>query len=124
MTLVRPITAEAEQRRDLNAVVHSVLVVGLAASTVLLLIGVALALVEHSPLPNSTIPIGEAVQRVIGLRPSGFMNLGLFVLILTPVLRVVGSLFVFLYERDWRYLGITALVLVVMLISLLTGHAG
>ena len=121
--IVRPPTAEAEERRDLNDVVHSVLIVGLAISTVLLVLGVALSLIEHRPMPDSTIPVGEAARRALGLRPSGFLAIGLLVLILTPVLRVIGSLFVFLYVRDWRYVCVTALVLAIMLMSLLSGHA-
>lgn len=123
-SFVRPITAEAEVRRDLNDVVHKVLVVGLLVSTAILVFGILLGLVEHRPLPDTTLSVGEAVSRTVGLRPSGFLNLGLLVLIVTPILRVVGSIFVFIYERDWRYAGITALVLTIMLFSLLSGHGG
>ncbi|MCW5852168.1 MAG: DUF1634 domain-containing protein [Anaerolineae bacterium] len=123
-SFVRPITAEAEARRDLNDVVHKVLVIGLLLSTVILVFGVLLGLVEHRPLPDTTLSVGEAVSRAVGLRPSGFLNLGLLVLIVTPILRVIGSIFVFIHERDWRYAGITALVLAVMLFSLLSGHGG
>jgi uncharacterized membrane protein len=121
---VRPVTAEAEERRDLNDVVHKVLVVGLMVSTVVLVTGIVLGLIEHRPMPDATISVGEAVSRVIGLRPSGFLNLGLLILIVTPILRVIGSIFVFIYEHDWRYVGITALVLAIMLFSLLSGRAG
>jgi uncharacterized membrane protein len=49
------------------------------------------------------------------------LALGLLVLIATPILRVVGSILAFLYERDWRYAGVTTVVLIVVLISLLLG---
>jgi len=39
------------------------------------------------------------------------------------LLRVVGSLIVFIWERDGRYAAITGLVLIVMLISLWVGQA-
>lgn len=55
------------------------------------------------------------------LRPSGFLAAGLLVLIATPILRVAGSIFAFLHERDFLYAGITAFVLLIVLASLLLG---
>ncbi|MFN8471522.1 MAG: DUF1634 domain-containing protein [Anaerolineae bacterium] len=122
-TYVRPLAADVE-RRDLNEAVHKILIIGLTASTILLLVGVLLGVIEQRPMPNTTLAVGDVVQRLVGMRPSGFLNLGLLVLIVTPVMRVIGSVFVFLFERDWRYAAITGLVLVIMLISLLSGRAG
>jgi uncharacterized membrane protein len=66
--------------------------------------------------------IGDVVNRVIALRPSGFLALGLLVLIATPILRVIGSIGAFVYERDWRFAGITTLVLGVLILSLVLGR--
>ncbi|MBP1602740.1 MAG: hypothetical protein H6Q06_2891, partial [Acidobacteria bacterium] len=43
-------------------------------------------------------------------------------LIATPILRVLGSFVIFLYERDWRYAGVTLIVLLVLAASLLLGR--
>ena len=64
-----------------------------------------------------------AFVRVVSLRPSGFLALGLLVLIATPILRVVGSILAFIYERDWRFAGITFLVLIIVMVSLVLGEA-
>jgi uncharacterized membrane protein len=47
------------------------------------------------------------------------IQLGLLVLIATPVTRVALALAGFALERDWMYVGITAAVLVILLYSLL-----
>ena len=73
-------------------------------------------------LPSEVLRPAEALRQAAMLRPAGFISLGLIVLILTPVMRVMGSVVVFVRERDWRYAGITFLVLVVMLISLWVGQ--
>lgn len=112
----------AKQRGDLNEVVHSVLIIGLGISTALMLIGVGLDLFERRDLPTAVPDIGDLIGRVLALRPSGFLALGLLVLIATPILRVIGSIVAFVYERDWRFAGITTLVLLVLIISLLLGH--
>lgn len=44
----------------------------------------------------------------------GWIQTGVLVLILTPILRVLLSFFDFLKERDWLYAAITALVLAVI----------
>lgn len=112
----------AKEQRDLNEIVHGVLIIGLLISTALMLVGVALALIYGRDLPTAVPDIGEVIRRVIALRPSGFLALGLLALIATPIVRVVGSIGAFLYERDWRYAAITCLVLAVLMVSLLLGR--
>lgn len=51
------------------------------------------------------------------------IQLGLILLIATPIARVVFSLFAFLHERDYLYVGITAIVLCVLVFSLFAGRA-
>jgi uncharacterized membrane protein len=46
------------------------------------------------------------------------IQLGLLVLIATPVARVVFSIAGFTLERDWTYVVITAIVLAILLYSL------
>ena len=111
-----------KERRDLNQVVHGVLIIGLVISTALMLVGVGLDLFYQRDLPTAVPSVGEVVGRVLALRPSGFLALGLLVLIATPILRVVGSIGAFVYERDWRFAGVTTVVLVVLVVSLLLGR--
>lgn len=112
----------AKERRDLNEIVHGVLIIGLATSTALMLLGLGLALFYQRDLPTAVPNIGDVLGRVAALRPSGFLALGLLVLIATPILRVVGSIGAFVYERDWRFAAITSLVLAVLAVSLLFGR--
>ena len=54
-----------------------------------------------------------------GGRP--LIQLGLLLLIATPVARVAFSVFAFVQQRDWTYVGITLIVLAVLLYSLAGG---
>jgi uncharacterized membrane protein len=47
------------------------------------------------------------------------MVLGISVLILTPYLRVIMSVFHFIRERNFKYVGITLFVLIILTISLI-----
>ena len=51
-------------------------------------------------------------------------QLGILVLIATPVFRVLLSAFAFWMQRDWIYVAITLVVLAVLAFSLLSGHTG
>ncbi len=113
---------ELEHTRDLNEVIHRVLVIGLFASTVAMLAGVMLAVVRHRALATATPDVSGVWARIEALRPSGFLALGILMLIATPILRVLGSFVIFLYERDWRYAGVTLIVLLVLAASLLLGR--
>jgi uncharacterized membrane protein len=110
------------EQRDVNYVVHQMLIIGLISSTTLMLIGLALD-VFFQRVPPTTLPdLGDVVARVLTLHPSGFFAAGLIVLIATPVLRVLGSIIAFLYERDWLFVGITTLVFCVVVISAILGR--
>ena len=50
-----------------------------------------------------------------------FIQLGVLALILTPITRVVLSLFDFLQERDWLYAAITSVVLAVIISNSIGG---
>lgn len=56
-------------------------------------------------------------------QPLAVMQLGILVLIATPVARVLFSMLGFALERDWMYVGVTAVVLGLLLYSLFNHSA-
>ena len=114
---------EIEHTRDLNDVIHRVLIIGLFASTATMLAGVVLAAVRHRALATTAPEFGGVWARVEALRPSGFLALGILILMATPIFRVLGSFVIFVHERDWRYAGITMIVLLILTASVLIGRA-
>jgi uncharacterized membrane protein len=58
------------------------------------------------------------------LRARSIIQLGILLLIATPIVRVGVSLVDFAFEKDWNYVWITAIVLAVLMFGLLTGVAG
>jgi uncharacterized membrane protein len=59
------------------------------------------------------------LHSALNLRGRGIIQLGLLLLIATPVARVAFAAFAFAVERDWLYVGISTFVLLVLLYSLL-----
>ncbi len=70
---------------------------------------------------NFTSSIGDVARGVRELHGQAIVMLGILLLIATPIVRVAISVFLFAAEHDRRYVVITATVLVLLLISLVTG---
>lgn len=75
----------------------------------------------HGGLPGLT-SIEGVVRSAAGLDPLGLMQLGLLILIATPVARVLFAAFAFALERDWVYV-VVSLIVFAVLLSTLTGVA-
>ena len=61
------------------------------------------------------------VGGALGGKPYAIICLGMLLLVLTPIVRVALSVFFFLFQRDWVYVGITLFVLAVLMFSILSG---
>jgi uncharacterized membrane protein len=98
----------------------------LAAS--LVLIGGITFLVRHpQPATNYRVFQGEPqefrtipriLREALQFHGRGLIQLGLLVLIATPVARVIFSVFAFLYQKDWIYVVVTLIVLALLCYSL------
>lgn len=73
--------------------------------------------------PEQLRSINGIVKGAMHVRGEFIIQLGLVLLIATPVMRVVFSAFAFLYERDYLYVVITLIVFATLMYSLF-GHAG
>jgi uncharacterized membrane protein len=76
----------------------------------------------HGEPGNLKSPVGT-IEDAMALHSRGVIQLGLLLLIATPVARVILSVFAFARQRDFTYVVITLIVLVVLLYSLFIGHS-
>jgi len=72
--------------------------------------------------PEDLRSISGIVSAALALRGRGLIQLGLLLLIATPVARVVFSAVAFACQRDYTYVTITLIVLALLLYSLTGGH--
>ncbi len=109
-------------------VIGALLRVGVLLAALVVLCGGALYLLRHGSThpqlevfrgePSDLRSPGGIVGDVAALSARGIIQLGLLLLIATPVARVALSVLVFALERDLRYVLVTLLVLGVLLYSL------
>jgi uncharacterized membrane protein len=71
--------------------------------------------------PGDLRSIGGILADVRAFRGRGLMQLGVLVLIATPIVRVAFSAIVFLRQRDRLYTGVTLIVLALLLYGILNG---
>jgi uncharacterized membrane protein len=118
-------------RADMNEAIGRILRYGVVLSS--LVVAAGLALVLLAPPPGTPGTLQGVVSANFGkptLSPSALLagvgrgsavavlQIGLLILIATPITRVAASVLLFLRERDLAYLGITLLVLVMLLFAL------
>ena len=124
---------EADDRPIARAVAI-LLLMGVGLSATVIAVGLALLLLTgqtgypEPPTPATLrlheeaavfpITLGGVLRGAAAMKPFAVIESGLLLLIATPVLRVAASVVLFIREGDRRYTAITAIVLVLLLVSI------
>lgn len=124
----------ATQEKDFQQTIGNVLRYGVWTALAVALIGGIIYLIAHS---NETVNFSTFIENdrsifeVIGTVVSGAMTgeggavifLGIILLFLTPVLRMILSLFSFIKEKDTTYIIITLIVIGIIGMSIALGFS-
>ena len=99
-----------ENKRDINIVISNIIKTGVFISSFFIITGIILSFINGAEniLTTDRYTFSEMIA-------------GLFLLILTPVLRILGLLYVYIMEKDSNFIRICILVLVILTISLFLG---
>jgi uncharacterized membrane protein len=119
------------QQTDLNDAIGKILQYGVALSSAVLTLGLALMLLAPPPATPGTLeallasnfggPTLSPSALLAGISQGsavGVLQLGTLILLATPIVRVSASVMLFLKDRDALYVGITALVLTMLLLAI------
>ncbi len=114
--------------QHLEVVIASMLRGGVSFSALVVLAGGVLFLLHGGAAPDYT-HFHSASQEVLSIRGTlagvshgsslSIIQLGILLLIATPVVRVIFALVGFVMQRDWLYTLVSAVVLAVLLFSLI-----
>lgn len=117
---------------DVEQLIGRLLQIGVAISALVTVVGGALLLAQHGSVrpdhsvfhgePDYLTSLGGILRGAVAMRSEAIVQLGLVLLIGTPVARVAFTLFAFVLQRDRTYIMITTLVLVLLLYGLVFGH--
>jgi len=112
--------------RSLESSVSLVLKVGIYAAVVLIAIGVVLMVAEgRSPLDVAPVlDPGSLAADLAALRPSGFLWLGVLIVLATPPLRVATALIGYLRAGEREMAIVAVLILAVIALGVVAGTSG
>jgi uncharacterized membrane protein len=121
---------ETSTEANVYADVYRVLVGGMIVSTILFIIGVVRALMHPTSFPLSAewvrqhYAFSTVIHGLATLDPMIVMMVATILLILTPVARVIVSIWAFIVDRDYKFVAITSIVLLIMVITVIAGLLG
>jgi len=122
----------------MEVAISTLLRAGIIISLSIVLLGVIIMYAHHPEYLHSGEPLAHLKSAEYrypttlgGIFRSAFAGqgraivlLGVFVLFMTPVMRVAVSILTFVWEKDWSFVLVTSVVLVFLLLSLVLGRAG
>ncbi len=113
------------ETKFINRVVAIILATGMYTTIAFYAIGLAILYIKGDSVPSLSEQyfhsFGSFFSSLFTLHARAFLYLGTVTLILTPVSRVLISVFAFWKEKDYKYVGVTIVVFLVILVSVLIG---
>lgn len=119
--------------KQIEVIVSTVLQIGVSVSAIFIFLGIILFFKKSRinnnyryyisrsfHFPHSFIGLFSSIK---GGHPVSYIVLGVLLLILTPVLRVATSIFLFLYKKDIPMSLVTLFVLIILFFSFYLGFA-
>ena len=130
-TGVNAMSGKNPKKIDFNSIIGNVLRYGVVISSIVIATGSILLFGEMS---TGYYPVGSAsdlfdrhnkfliglaplIQGVLSAKPYAIIDLGLIILLATPITRVLISIFLFAGEKRYIFVAITCTVLTILLVS-------
>ncbi|MDR2953689.1 MAG: DUF1634 domain-containing protein [Prevotella sp.] len=131
-------TKDYWSEKDMNLLIGKLLRYGVFLACGITLFGGIIYLYQHQgasmehykstpdgqPFPGAEYYLRELstiIPRVFSFDGAAIIQLGVCVLIATPILRVAFSVIAFLIEKDYMYVVITLIVLIIIIANMLLG---
>ncbi|MEE1884876.1 DUF1634 domain-containing protein [Pedobacter flavus] len=119
--------------KDIQIILGTLLRVGVISSMVIVTIGCVMYLFEHAHETvnysefridfNTYDSIPKIYRDLMLFKSSAIIQFGILLLIFTPILRIIFSIYSFILEKDYLYVVIGLIVLSIILLSLNGGLA-
>lgn len=119
---------------DMQAIIGWILRVGVILSMLIVAVGGVLFVSRHGHsipdyrtfkgVPDFIHGVGGILEGILNFKGQAIIQAGIILLIATPIIRVAFSAIGFIIEKDYLYTFITLLVLLIIIISMLSGRIG
>jgi uncharacterized membrane protein len=118
------------EEQNVYSDVYRLLIAGMIGSTVFFVVGLILALLHPHYFPLTTAWVRQQYRwntirhGLASGDPTAYFLIATVFLILTPVLRVIVSIYAFLADGDRKYVAVTSVVLAIMALTVVLGLFG
>jgi uncharacterized membrane protein len=112
-----------EKKEKIDIYVSNILLIGSYSAAVLSLIGLLMLLfftrTTSVQLESKPLSLSLFFSYLKERNPLSFLNLGILVMMLTPLFRVMTAALSFFLEKDYKYVLIACGVLIILLVSII-----
>jgi uncharacterized membrane protein len=105
------------QRRVLYRWIGRILTAGFWTSMALIGLGLLVALIQRESIGDEVAPLEQVVPAVLDLSPQGIVDLGILLLLFTPALYTIVSLYIFMRQRDRIFVIVCCALLAIVFLS-------
>ena len=97
------------EKRDVNVVIANIIKTGVFVSSFFIITGITLSFIQgaNGVLTVERYTFNEMLRGLVSLNYYSYLMFGIFLLILTPVLRILGLLYIYIEQKDYKFLGVT-----------------
>lgn len=120
----------AAEEKNVYEDVYRLLIAGMVVSTIFFIIGLVLALIHPRYFPLTTDWVRQQYNwsairyGFLSGDPTTYFLIATVFLILTPVIRVIVSIYAFTVDGDRKYMAVTSIVLAIMVLTVILGLFG
>jgi uncharacterized membrane protein len=110
---------DEHDHRRIDRWIRAVLVWGMVLSVSVMLLGLLLYSISPAGHEEVDLSLQDIAAGIVAGNPIAVIDLGIVLLIATPLTRVLTALTVFLVDREWRFVLVALLVLGVIAFAVL-----
>ncbi|MGX7111844.1 DUF1634 domain-containing protein [Gemella cuniculi] len=110
-------------KKDITIIISNILKYGVYTSSFFIFVGIFLSFVIDSgeTIVFENYTFFSMLSGLMKFDYYAYLMFGIFILILTPILRIVGLLMVYMKEKDYKFVQICIIVLIILSVSLFLG---
>lgn len=106
---------------NINRYIRIVLLAGMLSSVVTMIIGLLMFAFSEGPWDNVPLSLSGIIEGIGQGNPIAVIDLGILMLIATPLTRVITALVVFAFGRETKFVMVALVVLAVVTIAVFAG---
>lgn len=104
---------------EMNHRISLVLTAGMSISIIVIVLGLGMLFLVPGDYEEITMSFGEIADGILEGNPIALINLGIILLIATPLVRVISLTISFLIKKEMKFVAVCAVVLLLISVTII-----